>query len=162
MGGVLILFALAVSTLLWADLSNRYVWAVLVVTLGFGLVGFADDYLKVSKRNHRGLPGRLKLVLQSAVALAATLWIMSSTRGELNMSLAFPFAKSLLWDLGWFFIPFAIFIMVGSSNAVNLTDGLDGLAIVPVAIAAASFAIISYFVGNAFLDRKSTRLNSSH
>ena len=150
MGGVLILFALAVSTLLWADLSNRYVWAVLVVTLGFGLVGFADDYLKVSKRNHRGLPGRLKLVLQSAVALAATLWIMSSTRGELNMSLAFPFAKSLLWDLGWFFIPFAIFIMVGSSNAVNLTDGLDGLAIVPVAIAAASFAIISYFVGNAF------------
>jgi phospho-N-acetylmuramoyl-pentapeptide-transferase len=149
MGGVLILLALAVSTLLWADLSNGYVWAVLLVTMGFGLVGFGDDYLKLSKRNHKGLPGRLKLVLQSAIAFLATLWIVMITRDELDLSLAFPFFKSFLLDLGWFFVPFAMFIMVGSSNAVNLTDGLDGLAIVPVMIAAATFAVIAYFVGNA-------------
>jgi phospho-N-acetylmuramoyl-pentapeptide-transferase len=148
MGGVLILLAFAVSTLLWADLANSYVWAVLLVTLGFGVVGFADDFLKLT-RGYHGLSGRTKLALQSAISLLATLWIVSETRGELNMALAFPFFKSLLIDLGWFFVPFAIFIMVGSSNAVNLTDGLDGLAIVPVMIAAASFAIIAYFVGNA-------------
>lgn len=149
MGGVLILLAVAVSTLLWADLSNGYVWAVLIVTLGFGAIGFLDDYLKLGRRSHRGLSGRLKLLMQSALALLATLWIMSITRGELDTALVFPFFKTAIIDLQWFFIPFAMFVMVGSSNAVNLTDGLDGLAIMPVAIAAATFAVIAYLVGNA-------------
>ncbi|MBI3452686.1 MAG: phospho-N-acetylmuramoyl-pentapeptide-transferase [Rhodospirillales bacterium] len=148
MGGVLILLALAISTLLWADLRNGYVWAVLLVTAGFGGVGFYDDYLKLTKRNSKGLPGRWKLVAQGTIALVATLWIASMARGTLGTSLAFPFVKSLLIDLGWFFIPFAILVMVGASNAVNLTDGLDGLAIVPVMIAAGCFAAISYFAGN--------------
>ena len=148
MGGVLILLALSVSTLLWADLTNGYVWAVLMVTMGYGAIGFCDDYLKLVRRSHRGLPGRLKLALEAAIALVATLWIIWITRGPLATSLALPFFKALLVDLGWFFVPFAMFIMVGASNAVNLTDGLDGLAIVPVAIVAATFAVIAYFVGN--------------
>ena len=150
MGGVLILMALGVSTLLWADLRNGYVWAVLVVTLGFGAIGFWDDYMKLTKRNSKGLSGRLRLGLESALALAAVLWIVWLTREPLSTSLAVPFFKSLLPDLGWFFFPFAVFVIVGSSNAVNLTDGLDGLAIVPVMIVAAVFAFIAYFVGNAF------------
>jgi phospho-N-acetylmuramoyl-pentapeptide-transferase len=149
MGGVMILLAFVVSTLLWTDLRNGYVWAVLAVTLGFGLVGFADDFLKVTKRNSKGLPGRIKLVLQTAIALVATAIIVLIMREPLSTSLAVPFLKSALFDLGWAFFPFAIFVMIGASNAVNLTDGLDGLAIVPVMIAAACFAVFSYFVGNA-------------
>jgi phospho-N-acetylmuramoyl-pentapeptide-transferase len=149
MGGFLILIALTVSTLLWADLSNGYVWAVLLVTIGFGAIGFADDYLKVSKRNPRGLSGRLKLAGQISIGLIAAWWIIQITRDPLDTSLAVPFLKSLLVDLGWLFVPFAVFVMVGSSNAVNLTDGLDGLAIVPVMIAAGSFALIAYLVGNS-------------
>ena len=148
MGGMMILLSLTVSTLLWADLRNGFVWSVLLVTLGFGLVGFIDDYFKVSKRNSKGLSGRIKLVLQGAIALAATIWIVTIMREPLSTSLAVPFVKSLLPDLGWFFFPFAVFVMIGSSNAVNLTDGLDGLAIVPVMIAAACFAVFSYFAGN--------------
>jgi len=149
MGGFLILLGLAFGTLLWADLSNNYVWATLVVTVGFGAVGFADDYLKVSRYSHRGLPGKLKLLLEIGVAVVATLWIMHITREPLSTMLAIPFFKDVLIDLGWFFVPFAVLVMVGASNSVNLTDGLDGLAIVPVIIAASTFAFITYIVGNA-------------
>ncbi len=149
MGGVIILLALTVSTLLWADLSNGYVWIVLGVTVGFGLIGFGDDYLKLTRRNHRGLPGRFKLLAQVAIGTVAAYAAMSLTPEPLDTGLAIPFLKAVLINLGWLFIPMAVFVMVGASNAVNLTDGLDGLAIVPVMIAAGCFALISYLVGNA-------------
>ena len=149
MGGFLILTALSIATLLWADLGNRYVWAVLMVTLGFGAIGFADDYLKLTKRSSDGLPGKIKLVLEIAIAAVAALWIMDIAQGPLSGSLAVPFFKALLIDLGWFFVPVAALVVVGASNSVNLTDGLDGLAIVPAMIVAACFALISYLVGNA-------------
>ncbi|RMF11524.1 MAG: phospho-N-acetylmuramoyl-pentapeptide-transferase [Alphaproteobacteria bacterium] len=149
MGGVLILLAFLIATLLWADLTNRYVWACLWVTTGFGLVGFADDYLKVTRANSRGLPGKVKLVIEAGVALAAIAWIMQASGPELSGRLAVPLLKGVLLDLGLFFYVFGVVVIVGASNAVNLTDGLDGLAIVPVIIAAATFALISYLVGNA-------------
>jgi phospho-N-acetylmuramoyl-pentapeptide-transferase len=149
MGGVLILLSLGISTLLWADLRNGYVWAVLTVTLGFGAVGFYDDYLKLTKKNSKGLAGRWKLVFQTLISLLATVWIVYLTREPLSTQVAVPFFKDLLLDFGLFFFPFAIFVMVGSSNAVNLTDGLDGLAIVPVMIAAGCFAAFAYVAGNA-------------
>jgi phospho-N-acetylmuramoyl-pentapeptide-transferase len=148
MGGVMILLAVTVSTLLWADLRNGYVWSVLMVTLGFGLIGWVDDFLKVSKRNSKGLPGKIKLLVQGAFAFAATAWIVSITRDPIATALIMPMIKTAVFNLGWFFFPFAMFVMIGASNAVNLTDGLDGLAIVPVMIASASFAVFSYFVGN--------------
>ena len=148
MGGLLILIALSVSTLLWADLRNAYVWSVLLVTAGFGLVGFADDFLKLSKRNSKGLPGRLKLVLQILIGGLAAYAIAELSPSPDMMGLGIPFVKDFLLDLGWFFFPFAILVMVGASNAVNLTDGLDGLAIVPVMIAGGCFALIAYLVGN--------------
>ncbi|MDF2765784.1 MAG: mraY [Rhodospirillales bacterium] len=148
MGGVLILLALAISTLLWADLGNRYVWIVLWVTIGYGAVGFGDDFLKLTKRNSKGLPGRLKLIAQIAIALIAAAAIAAIAPADLRTSLAVPFLKDVLIQLGLFFIPFAVLVMVGASNAVNLTDGLDGLAIGPVMIAAGCFALISYLVGN--------------
>jgi phospho-N-acetylmuramoyl-pentapeptide-transferase len=147
MGGFLILLAIVGSTVLWADIRNGYVWIAVLVTLGFGMVGFIDDYMKLS-RNSKGLPGRLKLLLEVMIAVAATLWVLALTREPLASSLAVPFFKNLLVELGWFFIPFAVFVMVGASNAVNLTDGLDGLAIVPVMIAAGCFGFIAYLVGN--------------
>ncbi len=149
MGGFLILLALTVSTLLWADLSNGYIWAALGVTLGFGAIGFVDDYLKVSRRNSKGLPGKLKFLLEIVIAAIASLWIMKLMPAPLATGLAVPFLKSVMIDLGWFFIAFATLVMVGSSNAVNLTDGLDGLAIGPVMIAAGVFGLISYLIGNA-------------
>ena len=149
MGGFLILLAVSIATLLWADLTNGYVWSILLVTLGFGLVGFADDYLKVSHHSSRGLPGKLKLAIEILIAVTATVWIMRLLPDALSNNLAVPFFKDVLIGLGWFFIPLAILVIVGASNAVNLTDGLDGLAIVPVMIAASSFALISYLVGNA-------------
>ena len=148
MGGVLILLALTISTLLWADLTNRYVWVVLWVTIGYGAVGFGDDFLKLTKRNSKGLPGRLKLVAQIAIALIAAAAIASIAPADLRTSLAVPFLKDVLIQLGLFFLLFAVLVMVGASNAVNLTDGLDGLAIGPVMIAAGCFALISYLVGN--------------
>lgn len=148
MGGVLILLALAFSILLWGDLTQAYVWIVLLVTIGFGLIGFADDFLKLTKRNSKGLPGKLKLAFQIAIGTAATVWFMAATPEPLAASLAVPFFKDVLIGLGWFFVPFALFVVVGASNAVNLTDGLDGLAIVPVMIAAACFGFIAYLVGN--------------
>lgn len=163
MGGLMILISLSVSTLLWADLSNIFIWITLLVTLGYGLTGFADDYLKLTKKNTRGLSGKLKLLLQFTIALAAVLLYvlfpveMTSTGNAqagaafdaARTSLALPFFKDLLIDLGPFFILFAMLVIVGSSNAVNLTDGLDGLAIVPVMIAIAVFALIAYLVGNS-------------
>ena len=149
MGGFLILFALTVATVLWADLTNGYVWAALGVTITYGTIGFLDDYLKVMHRNSVGLSPTLKLGLQAAIAVAAGLWIMRLLPDPLSTTLAVPFFKSLLVDLGWMFLAFAVVVMVGASNAVNLTDGLDGLAIVPVMIAAGVFAVITYLVGNA-------------
>jgi phospho-N-acetylmuramoyl-pentapeptide-transferase len=148
MGGVMILLALTLSTLLWADLSNGYVWVVLGVTIAYGGVGFVDDYLKVSRADSSGLPGRIKLVLQVAIAVAAGLWIMQLLPQPLSNTLAIPFFKELLVPLGWGFLALAVLVMVGASNAVNLTDGLDGLAIGPVMIAAGVFGIIAYLVGN--------------
>lgn len=148
MGGILILFALTISTLLWVDLFNPYVWAVLFVTLGYGALGFADDYQKLSKRNTRGVSGRTKLIVQALVGLAAALWIMLLTREPLGSSLAFPIFKEAMIPLGFLFPIFGMLVIAGSSNAVNLTDGLDGLAIVPTIIAASVFALIAYLVGN--------------
>ena len=148
MGGLMILIAVSVSTLLWANLNNQYVWIVVLVTTGFGLIGFGDDYLKLTKHNPKGLPGKFKLVCQVAIAAIAAIWFVTITPGDLAQGLAVPFVKDVLINLGFFFIPFAVFVMVGASNAVNLTDGLDGLAIVPVMIAAGCFGFISYVAGN--------------
>ena len=148
MGGLMMLFAVTVSTILWADITNHYVWITLFVTLGYGAIGFADDYLKVSKKNHKGLAGRKKLIAQFTIGLIAALWVSSVTPVHLSHHLALPFLKDFLLNLGLFYIPFVMIVLVGASNAVNLTDGLDGLAIVPIMIAAACFGLISYLVGN--------------
>ena len=148
MGGLLILIASAIATLLWVDLRNGFVWTALCVMLGYGVIGFLDDYLKVSKRNSKGLPGKLQLILQVSIAAIAAFWISSHLPDPLATHLALPFFKNVLINLGWAFIVLACFVMVGASNAVNLTDGLDGLAIVPVMIAAGVFALIAYLVGN--------------
>jgi len=148
MGGLLILGALLISTLLWADVRNGYVWAVLFVTVAYGALGFWDDYLKVTKRNTRGVPGKVKLLVQAAVGLAAAIWITSLARGPLAMSLTVPVFKEIAIQLGWVFPVFATLVMMGASNAVNLTDGLDGLAIVPTMITAGVFTLIAYLVGN--------------
>ena len=148
MGGALILLAITVSTLLWADLSNGYVWCVLMVTAGFGLIGFADDYRKLTRRSHQGISGRMRLAAEFAIVAVAFLWIQYITGTPLATSLAVPMFKDLLIDFGWFYLPFACLVVVGTSNAVNLTDGLDGLAIVPMMIASGCFAFIAYLVGN--------------
>jgi phospho-N-acetylmuramoyl-pentapeptide-transferase len=150
MGGLMILSGLVVSILLWANLSNAYVWVVLAVTISFGLIGLYDDYLKVTKANaYGGFSARLRLALEAAIAVVACIVLAWVGMEPLSTSLTFPFFKDLAFDLGWFFVPFAAFVIVGSGNAVNLTDGLDGLAIVPVMIAGASFAFIAYLSGNA-------------
>jgi phospho-N-acetylmuramoyl-pentapeptide-transferase len=148
MGGVMILLAVCVSTLLWADLSNRYVWIVLLVTFGFGMIGFADDYLKLTKRNSKGLSSRRKFAGQIAVSLFAAIAIKSVAPAEFSSHIAVPFFKDILINAGMFYVVFVMVVMVGASNAVNLTDGLDGLAIVPIMIVAACFALIAYLVGN--------------
>ena len=148
MGGLMMLFAVTVSTILWADITNHYVWITLFVTLSYGAIGFADDYLKVSKKNTKGLPGRKKLIAQFTVATIAALWVSAVTPESLNHHLALPFVKNFLLDLGIFYVPFVLLVLVGASNSVNLTDGLDGLAIVPIMIAAGCFGLISYLVGN--------------
>ena len=149
MGGLMILSGLLVSTLLWANLRNPYVWIVLLVTLGFGFVGFYDDYLKVTKQTHAGFSGRTRLAVEAVIALIACAIIVWVGRDTTTTILAIPFFKDFALKFGWFFIIFGAFIIVGAGNAVNLTDGLDGLAIVPVMIAAASFGLIAYLVGNA-------------
>jgi phospho-N-acetylmuramoyl-pentapeptide-transferase len=154
MGGVMILAGLLVGTLLWADLSNVYVWAVIIVTAGYGVLGFLDDYAKVTKQTTAGISGKLRLVLEIAIAMAAVGMLIawggrSPESPELPTSVAFPIFKHLLLDMGWFYLAFGAFIIVGAANAVNFTDGLDGLATVPVMIAAAAFGLIAYLVGNA-------------
>ena len=152
MGGLLILLSVMLSTLLWADLSNPFLWTVMLVTAGYGLIGFYDDYLKVSRQNPKGFSGKIKLVLEFGIAAAACFvltTVFPQTPDGFETGLAIPLLKNFTINLGIFFIPFGCLVIVGASNAVNLTDGLDGLAIVPVMIAAASFAFIAYVVGNS-------------
>ena len=148
MGGMLILIALFVSTLLWADLTNGFVWAVMFVTAAFGAVGFADDYLKLSRRNTAGVSKRTRLGCEFAASLIAGYWMQSLMPPELRNMVAFPFVKDYLLPLGFAFPLFAMVTITGFGNAVNFTDGLDGLAIVPVVIASLVFALIAYLVGN--------------
>ncbi|ACK52371.1 phospho-N-acetylmuramoyl-pentapeptide-transferase [Methylocella silvestris BL2] len=148
MGGLMILSGLIVSTLLWANLRNHYVWVVLFVTTGFGLIGFYDDYLKVSKQSHKGFPGRIRLLLEVGIAGAAC-YAMMLLGTPHTTSLAFPAINGFAVDLGLFFLVVGPFVIVSAGNAVNLTDGLDGLAIVPVMIAAGTFGVIAYLAGNA-------------
>lgn len=150
MGGVMIIIAIIIATLLLADLTNPYIWIVSFVLISFGLLGFIDDYTKVTKNHHKGISAKMKLLIQFCISLIACLAIQNLANLDISSKLAFPFFKHLLVNLGYFYIPFSIFVIIGSSNAVNLTDGLDGLATVPVAIAAGSFGIISYLVGNSF------------
>ncbi len=150
MGGLMILSGVVVSSLLWADPRNAYVWVVLGVTVCFGLIGLYDDYLKVHAATERGFSRRARLAIEAAVALVACLILVGIGTPPLATSLTFPFFKDLVVNLSWFFVPFAAFVIVGAGNAVNLTDGLDGLAIVPVMIAGASFAAIAYLSGNDF------------
>jgi phospho-N-acetylmuramoyl-pentapeptide-transferase len=148
MGGLLILSALVVSTLLWARLDNVYVWIVLLVTLAFGLIGFADDYAKVTKQNTKGVSSRVRVLLGLAIAGLATFAAAAAHPEGLTNELAVPFFKDVLIHLGIFFVPFGMIVIVGAANAVNLTDGLDGLAIMPVMIASATLGVIAYVVGN--------------
>ncbi|WP_346914735.1 phospho-N-acetylmuramoyl-pentapeptide-transferase [uncultured Roseibium sp.] len=149
MGGLMILSGALVAALLWTDLSNPYVWIVIGVTVGFGLIGFYDDYLKVTKSSAKGFGGKARLGLEFLIAALAAYAVTLLDNPPFSTSIGFPFLKAVTFNLGLFFIPFAAFVMVGAGNAVNLTDGLDGLAIVPVMIACASFALIAYLSGNA-------------
>lgn len=149
MGGALILFAIIIPTLLWADLTNLYIWVTLLVTTGYGAVGFIDDYLKVVRKSSDGISARQKMFWQILIALVASLLLYRS--GNFDTHLSLPFFKNVNPDLGVFYILFAILVMVGASNAVNLTDGLDGLAIGPMIIAAGTFLLLAYLVGNAKL-----------
>ncbi|GAA6199453.1 phospho-N-acetylmuramoyl-pentapeptide-transferase [Aquicoccus sp. SU-CL01552] len=147
MGGLLIVGALVTATALWARLDNPFVWLVLFVTLAFAAIGFADDYAKVSKQNTKGVPGKLRLALGILIAVVAALWAAWNHPAELQNQLALPVFKDTLINLGVFYVPFSVIVIVGSANAVNLTDGLDGLAIMPVMIAATTLGIIAYAVG---------------
>ncbi len=149
MGGLLIVGALLTSTLLWARWDNPFIWVILFVTLSFGLIGFADDYAKVSKQNASGVSGKVRLGLGFAIAGVAAWWTALHHPEALQYQLALPVLKDTLINLGLIFIPFAMFVIVGAANAVNLTDGLDGLAIMPVMIAAGTLGVIGYLVGNA-------------
>ena len=145
MGGLMILISVVLSLLLWMDLSNIFVWACIFVTLGFGAIGFMDDYDKVRKASHKGIPGRVRLLLEFVIAGFAT-WLIVQ---QIGTSLYVPFFNDVQIDLGYFYIPFAMFVIVGAGNAVNLTDGLDGLATMPVVIASATFLVLVYLSGNA-------------
>ena len=148
MGGLMILSGLFVATLLWSNLRNPFVWVVLGVTSGYAAIGFYDDFLKVTKQSHKGFSGRLRLTIETAIALIASIIAMRLTPGALSTSFGVPFLKDVLIPLGYAFPLIASFVVVGAGNAVNLTDGLDGLAIVPVMIAASTFGLIAYLTGN--------------
>jgi phospho-N-acetylmuramoyl-pentapeptide-transferase len=153
MGGLMFLAGITVATLLWADLSNIYILSALLVTVGFGALGLMDDYAKVTKQTTAGLSGSMRLIIEGALAMIAVYLMVrfgqpSPEGASLSTSLAFPVLKKALLDLSWFYLPFGAFVIVGASNAVNFTDGLDGLATVPVMIAAATFGLIAYLVGN--------------
>ncbi len=148
MGGLMILSGLVASTLLWANLKNHYVWTVLLVTVSFGAIGFYDDYLKVTKQSHKGFSGWLRLLLEFGIAAIAC-YALTFVGGEDMEKLALPMLKGFVMNMGWFFLPFGAFVIVAAGNCVNLTDGLDGLAIVPSMIASGTFAIFAYLVGNS-------------
>jgi phospho-N-acetylmuramoyl-pentapeptide-transferase len=149
MGGLLILTAAIVPTLLWADLTNTYVWIAVLTTIGYGGIGFADDYLKIVRRSHHGLRPRYKMGCQILVATAVGIVLLILNHyGAYNTRLVFPFFKRVIPDLGWAYLPFAVFVLVAESNAVNLTDGLDGLAISVFAIAAAAYTALAYVTGH--------------
>ena len=147
MGGIMVLISVLISTLLWSDWNNPFMWYALLVMVGYGAIGFADDFLKLTKKNTKGLSGKLKILGQLVIGTVATVGIMQAMPEGLSTHVAPPFFKDVLINLSWFFIPWSLIVIIGASNAVNLTDGLDGLAIVPVAIAAACFGLIAYFVG---------------
>ena len=148
MGGALILLAVLGSTVLWADLDNRYVWIVIVTTTAFGAIGWVDDYRKVVRKDTRGLPARWKYLWQSVAALACTLLLFTTAVAPEETTLYVPFFKDVAWSMGWLFVPFSYFVIVGSSNAVNLTDGLDGLAIMPTVMVATGLGVIAYLAGH--------------
>lgn len=148
MGGALILVAITLSTLLWSDLSNRYVWLILIVTLGYGAIGWRDDYLKMVLKNSKGLSARHKYLFQSILGFGAAFYLYYTATTPIETTLIIPFFKDILLQLGPFFIILTYFVIVGSSNAVNLTDGLDGLAIMPVVMVAGALGIFSYASGN--------------
>ena len=149
MGGALILVAITLTTLLWADLSNRYVWVILLVTLGYGVIGFIDDYRKVMKGNSDGLSARAKYLWQSIIGFGAALFLFKTAVLPAETQFFVPFFKDLVFDMGWFYVIFAYFVIVGTSNAVNLTDGLDGLAIMPTVMVAAGLGVFAYLSGHA-------------
>lgn len=151
MGGLMIICTMLVSTFLWADLRNPYVWLLVAVTLGFGVVGFLDDYLKVIKKHNQGLTGRQKLLGQTLIAVAASCWLFALP--DFLPTLTIPFFEDVRPNLSYFYMPLALLVIIGTANAVNLTDGLDGLAIGPVTIAGAFYAIFAYLAGNAIIAR---------
>jgi phospho-N-acetylmuramoyl-pentapeptide-transferase len=148
MGGALIIVAIAISTLLWADLNNRYIWVVLVTTILFGVIGFIDDYIKLVRKDPKGLRAKYKYFWQSVVGLGVAWYLYSTATGAVETTLIVPFVKALQFEMGWLFIPFAYFVIVGTSNAVNLTDGLDGLAIMPTVLVGSALGIFAYVAGN--------------
>ncbi len=148
MGGIMMIISIVATTLLLADLTNLYIWIVLFILISFGLIGFADDYAKVSKNNYKGISGRNKLITQLIISLVACSFVQYLSEPKYENLLVIPYAKELMINLGLFYLPFGMIVVSGASNAVNLTDGLDGLAAVPIAIAAGSFSIICYLVGN--------------
>lgn len=153
MGGTLILLALAVSTLLWANLASAYVWVVVLVTLAFGLIGFVDDYRKLVRRDPKGLPARSKFFLQSLVGAAAAVFLFTLADRPQETALLIPYFKNVMVPLGWFYVVLAFFVIVGTSNAVNLTDGLDGLAIMPSVLVAGALGVFAYAAGNVIYAR---------
>lgn len=153
MGGLLILISMVSSTLLWVDWSNHYIWIVLAITLGFGGLGAWDDYLKLTRQNHAGVSGKLRLLLEVLMSLMAIGCIVCLNKGSMATGLAIPYLKDMMIDLGCAYYVFTVCVVVGAANAVNLTDGLDGLAIVPVMMAAICFCLIAYLVGNAVFAR---------
>ncbi|MGK0404842.1 MAG: phospho-N-acetylmuramoyl-pentapeptide-transferase [Oleispira sp.] len=148
MGGALILLSITVSTLLWGNLENKYVWLTLLVTLAFGVIGWIDDYRKVVEKNSRGLPARWKYFWQSALAIIAAVYLFATAPSSAETSLIIPFFKDVIIELGIFYIVLSYFVIVGASNAVNLTDGLDGLAILPTVMVGAALGLCAYFAGN--------------
>ena len=148
MGGVLILASFVISVLIWSNLNNIYIWITLFSCLTFGFIGFVDDYKKIYSYDNKGLNISTRILFQIVASFIVILFVYNSLPNTFNSTISFPFFKNFLLDLGFFIIPFGIFLIIGSANAVNLTDGLDGLAIVPVMIVALSFGFISYVVGN--------------
>jgi phospho-N-acetylmuramoyl-pentapeptide-transferase len=146
MGGILIIFAVVISTLLWTNLSNNYVWLILLVTVGYGLIGFIDDYRKLIGKNSKGIPGKTRLAAEIIIALFVSIIVYLNP--GFNSQVTVPFFKTILPNLGWGYVLLSTFIIVGAANAVNLTDGLDGLAIGPAIICFATYILFAYFAGN--------------